>query len=181
MLETGDQNKKPMTAQQSHEEIQEALRTEIDALRKALNDRAVQTAAAGPTAQAEGALAASPLAADALMRKHRLEITLLHTMYAVARGGPIRGVPPVRKQVDLLMQSALFDAAWYLGAYADAAQADMPAAEQYVRSGAYEGRNPGPDFDSMAYYLANPDVAEHGWPALVHYEAFGRAEGRALT
>lgn len=179
MLETGDQSSKSMTAQQSHEEIQQALRREIDALRKALDARTIQ--GAGPAGQTEGSLAAAPVTVDALLRKHRLEIMLLHTMYAVARNGPVQGVPPVRKQVDVLTQSALFDPAWYLSAYSDTAQAGMSAAEHYVQSGAFEGRNPGPDFDSMAYYLANPDVAEHGWPALVHYEAFGRAEGRAVT
>ena len=138
----------------------------------------------GQTGNPSGQLAGDPASwasgIDAITRRHRLEITLLHTMYAVAQNGPIRGVPPVHKQVDLLTQSALFDGGWYFSAYPDAAQSGVPAAEHYVQSGSFEGRNPGPDFDSTAYYLTNPDLAEHGWPALVHHEAFGKSDGRAV-
>ena len=43
----------------------------------------------------------------------------------------------------------------------------------------YDGRDPGPAFQTMAYYRANPDIARAGWPALSHYLMYGRAAGRA--
>lgn len=87
--------------------------------------------------------------------------------------------PPLKYQIALLRDSDLFDADWYLETYKDLKGMSFTPEEHYIRHGACEGRNPGPSFDSMAYYIANPDVASHGMGALVHYLAFGIKEGRA--
>lgn len=113
-----------------------------------------------------------------LQQRHALQITLLHTLYASWQKGPAVGVPGFARQVEIIANTPLFDEPWYHARYPDVAASGFSPQEHYVRSGAFEGRNPGPGFDTMAYYLANPDVAQAGWPALVHYVGFGRAEGR---
>jgi len=80
--------------------------------------------------------------------------------------------------VELIEGSSYFDAAWYLAEYPDVLEAGCCPAEHYLRHGAAEGRDPGPDF-STAYYLRNaPDVAGAGTNPLVHFVTHGKAEGR---
>ena len=112
-----------------------------------------------------------------LKHRHRIEIALLHASYAMIR----KGEAELGEQVALVAHSDLFDAAWYLDSHPDVGEGALGAAAHYVRVGAFEGRDPGPQFSTMNYYLANPDVAEEGWAALVHYESSGRAQGRPLT
>ncbi|MBL1377770.1 hypothetical protein [Zobellella iuensis] len=82
-----------------------------------------------------------------------------------------------------LYKSPLFDAKWYLAQYpdvaADKAFSKNPALH-YLKCGGFEGRNPGPDFNSRAYLNANPDVAAAGFNPLYHYLRFGKVENRAL-
>jgi hypothetical protein len=113
-----------------------------------------------------------------LQQRHALQITLIHKLYASWQNGPAVGVPGFARQVEIIAATPLFDETWYRARYPDVAASGFSSREHYVRSGAFEGRNPGPGFDTMAYYLANPDVAQAGWPALVHYVGFGQAEGR---
>lgn len=171
-----------MTEAQSHAEIQKILREELDDLRRLLNARFEEIARL--TAQLEASEAArqdnpEPLI-DALKRRHAIELSLLHILYSSQQNGLPEGVPAIERQVETLLKSKLFDADWYLKQYPDLAEAGVSPENHYARSGGYEGRNPGPAFDTMAYYLANPDVAASGWPALVHYELYGRQEKRPL-
>lgn len=69
---------------------------------------------------------------------------------------------------DLVKQSDLFDAAWYLNKYPDVAQAQFEPAMHYLRHGANEGRNPGPWFDTNAYITAFGDSLD-GKNPLLHY------------
>lgn len=89
----------------------------------------------------------------------------------------------IKRQSALIEASQWFDAKWYLAQYPDiAADARMSAnpARHYLLMGGFEGRNPGPGFDS-AYYLAhNPDVVESGINPLVHYLKFGEKEQRSV-
>ena len=87
------------------------------------------------------------------------------------------GQPSTRRQIAIIRRSELFDAQWYRGRVPGLGRADP--ARHYLLHGAAEGLRPGPGFDARGYYLANPDVARGGWNALVHYELFGRAEGRS--
>jgi len=91
------------------------------------------------------------------------------------------GLPSVKKQIEILKGCDLFDAAWYLKTYPDVAESGADPVQHYVLHGALDGRNPGPEFDTMGYYLANRDVAQRGYNALVHYVMFGRDENRKLS
>ena len=99
------------------------------------------------------------------------------------------GQPSTRRQVATIRASALFDPGWYLSRHPDLepltrrglGSRDRGLALHYLQHGASEGRDPGPDFDTRHYYVGNPDVARAGWNALVHYEMFGRAEGRPVA
>jgi hypothetical protein len=79
---------------------------------------------------------------------------------------------------DLIVDSGLFDAAFYLDRYEDVAAAGVDPAEHYLRWGAVEGRRPHPFFDGDWYRRQNPDVDWSGTNPLVHYVTIGRAEGR---
>ncbi|WP_088744249.1 hypothetical protein [Cobetia sp. QF-1] len=89
----------------------------------------------------------------------------------------------LQQQSRLLLESELFDADWYLAMYPDIKAAktfSQAPHEHYLRFGAFEGRNPCPEFDS-AYYLSQyPDVADTGTNPLVHYLLYGREEGRHI-
>jgi tetratricopeptide (TPR) repeat protein len=87
------------------------------------------------------------------------------------------GQPSTRRQLAAIRASALFDPDWYRARNDDLGAADP--ARHYLVHGAAEGRAPGPGFDGRRYYVDHPDVAEHGWNPLVHYEMLGRDEGRA--
>ncbi|WP_412507133.1 hypothetical protein [Roseovarius sp. SYSU LYC5161] len=84
----------------------------------------------------------------------------------------------INEDMRLIAASGLFDAEWYLQRYPDLAQAKDTPLRHFVRYGAYELRDPGPEFDSMKYHLHNPDVTAHGMAALMHYVRSGKSEGR---
>lgn len=84
----------------------------------------------------------------------------------------------LKRIVKLVRSSGLFDRKWYLETYPDVAKEGLDPIEHYLKFGAKEGRNPGPDFNT-AWYLSNyPDVAKEGMNPLVHYIKFGRYEKR---
>lgn len=96
------------------------------------------------------------------------------------RGWLRRHVTGPRRMTAALRQSELFVPDWYLERHPEAGRGPAAAIRHYLAIGSYAGADPGPGFDTMAYYTANPDVAEAGWPALAHYLIHGRAEGRLL-
>lgn len=165
----------------SHAEIQALLRDEVKALSGLLDERLQEIETLTglldgrtvlPVDQAEEI--------EAMKRRHRIEILLLHRFYAMARHGPAEGVPKVEALIKALRKSDAFDARWYVETYPDVAESGIAPEHHYATAGAFESRDPGPDFSTMDYYLANPDVAEGGWPALCHYAMHGRAEKRPL-
>lgn len=173
----------PLTpADRSHAEIQRMLRAEIDTLCRVLDERFTEIASLSRRLAEMESETARDLQQrlDAQDKRHKLQVVLLHALYASWNRGPASGVQSFDQQTATLQQSDLFDAAWYAASYPDVSSSGLTPHEHYVRSGGFEGRNPGPGFDTMGYYLANPDVADAGWPALVHYAAFGRAEGRRI-
>jgi len=88
----------------------------------------------------------------------------------------LRQTPAVKKAI--LRNSNFFDEKWYLQTYPDVAEKRKDPVAHYLRHGAKEGRNPGPQFDTR-WYLANyRDVAEKGVNPLLHYIQFGQHEGR---
>lgn len=174
------------TATRSHHEIQKLLRDEIADLKTTLDQRfadigalteQLQTIAANAETTAQSQLELEQKL-EYLQKRHAIELRLVHMLYASWRDGPAHGIPAFDQQVGVLVTCDLFDPEWYKQANPDIAESGMSPQEHYVRSGAFEGRNPGPNFDTMSYYIANRDVADAGWPALVHYAMFGQAEGR---
>ncbi|EAR07910.1 hypothetical protein [Reinekea blandensis] len=95
----------------------------------------------------------------------------------------IRLYPRVRlsEQVELLKASDLFDETWYLKTYPDVQKAGLDAAIHYLRHGAKEGRNPGPNFDTQWYLQQYPDVQKSKLNALVHYILYGIDENRKVS
>ncbi|MEP3634418.1 MAG: hypothetical protein ABJQ23_01030 [Shimia thalassica] len=170
-------------------ELQVMVRREIVSLNAAVQERlneierlARLLGQGGETASKSDAQIAEEVEAKlaAQKRRHAMQLNLLHKIYA---GQPNKaeamGVA-VADQLETVRNSDGFDAKWYLETYTDVAATDMTPAEHYVSVGAFEGRDPGPDFDTLAYYAANPDVADAGWPALLHYVLFGKDENRPI-
>lgn len=79
---------------------------------------------------------------------------------------------------ELLLESGLFEAAWYLETYPDVAAARVDPMGHYLNHGWREGRSPGPDFDVAYYLTANPDVAAAAIEPVLHYVRHGAREGR---
>ena len=83
-----------------------------------------------------------------------------------------------QKNYDYIANSPYFDNEWYSNNY------DIPAntdpAYHYLNIGFAKMYNPGPEFSTSEYYQCHPDVEEHGMNPLLHYEMYGRNEGRAL-
>ena len=87
----------------------------------------------------------------------------------------------IKRHRQVIASSRLFDAEWYLNQYPDVANDPATArdpARHYLLFGGYEGRNPGPGFDSSYYLSSNEDVRESGMNPLLHYVKFGEAEQR---
>jgi hypothetical protein len=78
----------------------------------------------------------------------------------------------------ILRHSEFFDEAWYLRTYPDVAKKRRDPVAHYLRHGAKEGRNPGPQFDTQWYLTTYRDVAEKGVNPLLHFIQFGQYEGR---
>src|SRR5206468_4187109 len=78
----------------------------------------------------------------------------------------------------LVESSGLFDPAWYLAQYPDAAQSGIDPLEHYLSVGAAENRSPGPGFDAAWYLAQSPDLATAKLNPLLHYLRYGAGEGR---
>lgn len=83
-----------------------------------------------------------------------------------------------KREVSILEKSGLIDTTWYFDQHLDVAASGIPAAVHYYHWGAWEGRDPNPDFDSDWYISQNPDVVRAGMNPLLHYILYGKAEGR---
>lgn len=90
----------------------------------------------------------------------------------------LRSLRPRSGDERVVRGSPLFDAAWYRDRYRDLGDRD-PVAD-YLAHGTGDRRDPGPGFDARRYLALHPDVARSGLDPLVHYERFGRAEGRRI-
>ncbi|WP_150295297.1 glycosyltransferase [Sphingobium estronivorans] len=103
---------------------------------------------------------------------------------AAAKGGGKRGgssgSPGKRSEITVVEQSPLFDAQWYREQYPEAGESDRDAAWHYLTHGAKHLLNPGPRFSTRFYLHKYPDIAKAGINPLVHYEKFGRVEGRPI-
>lgn len=111
---------------------------------------------------------------------------LTRPVRAILRLASKTGAPEVESgteigaDLSLLRESTMFDADWYLETYPDVRQAGMDAIAHYLEFGAAEGRDPGPNFSTLSYLMANEDVARDGINPLAHYLKYGKKEGRKL-
>jgi hypothetical protein len=125
----------------------------------------------------------SAQAAKSELEKERVKASALH-----ARGRlRIRDKFATRKNrkrfVKLIQNSGYFDANWYLQSYEDVGSHPVfskKPALHYLLHGGYEGRNPGPEFNSITYYQRHPEVLVEGINPLLHYLLHGEAEGRDI-
>lgn len=77
----------------------------------------------------------------------------------------------------LVVESGLFDHAWYVARYPDIRRAGVDPLAHFVYFGADELRNPGPLFDSKWYAATHKEYALTGFSPIEHYLRIGRAQG----
>ncbi len=77
-----------------------------------------------------------------------------------------------------LVRSGLFDAAWYVREYPEAAKNGRAPVAHYLEEGYLRGFRPNPLFDSRWYLERYEDVRRAGVNPLVHYLQNGFREGR---
>lgn len=74
----------------------------------------------------------------------------------------------LKQRVQQIEASPHFDADWYMQTYPDVASYSKSPAEHYAQFGLYEGRNPGPSFDTITYYMIHPEALTEQVNAVVH-------------
>ena len=84
----------------------------------------------------------------------------------------------IQEDLSLIRSSGMFDDAWYLANNPDVADAKIDPARHYLLTGAFEGRDPGPNFSSKWYLDTYPDIQKANINPLVHYLRYGKGEGR---
>jgi hypothetical protein len=83
------------------------------------------------------------------------------------------------QQVAAIEASDLFDGGWYLRQRSDAVRDLVSPALHYLRTGAREGAEPGPRFDTPQYLLDHPDARASDLPPLLHHlDELGRPQPR---
>jgi glycosyltransferase involved in cell wall biosynthesis len=80
-------------------------------------------------------------------------------------------------EIDVVSESLLFNAGWYLERYIDLQQASIEPLEHFYSAGTLEQRDPGPNFSLSGYCRRYPEVKDSGQHPLVHYMAEGYAKG----
>ncbi|MCD9154165.1 hypothetical protein [Aeromicrobium duanguangcaii] len=73
---------------------------------------------------------------------------------------PNAATPQELADAQELRASSLFDGAWYLRAYPDVVSTGLSPALHYLRHGAAEGKDPGPEFSTKRYLAKHPLVAQ---------------------
>ncbi|CAH1043999.1 glycosyltransferase [Halomonas sp. TD01] len=84
---------------------------------------------------------------------------------------------PPPSEFELISESGLLDAGWYLTRYIDLQQTPVEPLNHYVESGASEGRDPGPGFSTSGYVRRYPEVGETNLNPLAHFLSVGQAKG----
>jgi hypothetical protein len=92
--------------------------------------------------------------------------------------------PGSRREADLarlIVESGLFDPAWYLDSNEDVRASSLDPAIHFLRFGASQGRNPSPLFCLAAYENRYPDVVAAKLNPLVHFLEYGIKENRRFS
>ena len=84
------------------------------------------------------------------------------------------------QNIDIIRNSEYFDAEWYLRNNIDLQDKYVDPARHYLLHGGFELRDPSAEFCSEEYYTLHQDAKKARMNPLLHYELFGRSEGRTL-
>lgn len=87
----------------------------------------------------------------------------------------------LRKQIEIIKNSTLFNASWYLAQYPEVKSMKYTPEEHYILFGADKNFNPSDDFDTEWYLINYPDVKDAGINPLLHYMKYGKNEGRLIS
>ncbi|WP_414828638.1 hypothetical protein [Alteromonas sp. H39] len=87
----------------------------------------------------------------------------------------------VRKEIEEIEKSGLFDKEFYLNSYTDVAQKNIEPILHYFLYGVYEGRDPSASFNTLSYLSLHEDVAQAGINPFIHFIRHGRIENRKTT
>lgn len=98
---------------------------------------------------------------------------------AVARLRPPAGLWRASKDQALVLQSGLFNAAWYVARHPDVLDGPLAPVDHFLASGASLGYDPHPLFSLSHYTGQHPDVAHSDVNPLLHYLKHGANEGRS--
>jgi hypothetical protein len=82
------------------------------------------------------------------------------------------------QQIQTLRQSGIFRPAWYLRRNLTVAKLAIDPALHFLRDGSREGRDPGPDFDLLAYLEEHPEVRKEGINPVLHAVETGEVPER---
>jgi len=84
------------------------------------------------------------------------------------------------RELKAIGESGFFDKAWYLSNNPDVAKANIDPLQHYLLRGGIEGRDPGPNFSTAAYFIIFPEIRDSGVNPLIHYLKKGNRISRAL-
>lgn len=73
-----------------------------------------------------------------------------------------------------LRKSRLFDGVWYLSTYPEITETGLSAALHYLRHGAAEGKDPGPEFSTNHYIAGHPQIVRTGANPLLNHLRTGQ-------
>jgi hypothetical protein len=82
-----------------------------------------------------------------------------------------------QRNAQLLLQSGLFDEAWYVERNHDVVMSGYRPLTHWLNVGCSEGRDPNEFFDTDWYLQQYPEVADAGLNPLLHYLTTGAAKG----
>lgn len=82
---------------------------------------------------------------------------------------------------DLVQQSGMFDPSWYLDRNHDVRSLGRDPLDHFLRDGAREGRDPGPDFDTTHYVKQHSGINDTGLSPFEHFLRFGQHASAAAT
>ena len=85
------------------------------------------------------------------------------------------------KNLKILKNSKFFDADWYVSSYENSNEPILDPFIHYLEIGWIKGYFPSPLFDGNQYLNDNIDVSSSNINPLVHYELFGKKEGRMIS
>lgn len=107
-------------------------------------------------------------------RLSKLNPLVHYLTFGAARG--LAAPPAAPSPADRIAASGFFDGGWYLAQNPDVERAGYDPLLHYLAFGAFEGRDPGPEFDCKWYLQQYPDIV--GLDPLLHYLDHGKSEGR---